>query len=243
MHRKLHRPRPSSPHSTPRTVVGYIRVSTQDQATRGASLETQAAKIRKWAENHGLTLAETYEDRGVSATKSDRPGLLAALDRVCRDKGVLVVYSLSRIARSVGDAERIAGQLEKTGADLVSLSEEINTTSATGKFLFRIIASVAALERDLVGERTSAALDHLRDQSRIYGEVPYGFSRDGGDLVPDPEHQVTLGLMRDLRRQGISYRAIADELNRQLRPSAKGGKWHAASVRRILARLDTRRAS
>jgi site-specific DNA recombinase len=116
----------------------YLRVSTAGQVTEGVSLEAQEARARRWAEN--------------------RPGLQAALTEVCRTKGALVVYSLSRLARSTKDAISIAERLERAGADLVSLSEKIDTTSAAGKMLFRMLAVLAEFERDLISERTWGAM-------------------------------------------------------------------------------------
>lgn len=79
----------------------YTRVSTMEQATDGVSLDAQQAKAVKWAEANGYTVAGTFTDAGISGSRMrNRPGLQAALDAVCKAKGALVVYSLSRMARS-----------------------------------------------------------------------------------------------------------------------------------------------
>src|SRR4051794_2919472 len=112
-------------------VIGYVRVSTEDQATEGVSLDAQRARIESWCALHGATLRDVHVDAGLSGKRADnRPALRAALDSVCAAKGVLVVYSLSRLARSTKDTLTIAERLERAGADLVSLSEKIDTTSA-----------------------------------------------------------------------------------------------------------------
>src|SRR4051812_9422716 len=114
--------------------VGYCRVSTEDQAVEGVSLEAQAARIRAWCAANGVELAGSYTDAGLSGKRADnRVALQMALEVVCQARGVLVVYSLSRLARSTRDTLAIADRLERAGADLVSLSEKIDTTSAAGK--------------------------------------------------------------------------------------------------------------
>ena len=85
-------------------VVGYCRVSTVDQATEGVSLAAQRARIEAWCTAHDHELVTVHEDRGLSGGRLDnRAGLLAALDDVCQRRGVLAVYSLSRMARSTRD--------------------------------------------------------------------------------------------------------------------------------------------
>src|SRR6185295_927090 len=106
----------------------------------------------------------------------NRPALQAALEAACRGKAALVVYSLSRLARSTRDAIGMSERLHKAGADLVSLSERIDTTTAAGKMVFRMLAVLAEFERDQIAERTKGALSHMRNQGkRISGKIPYGY--------------------------------------------------------------------
>ena len=112
--------------------VGYTRVSSPGQAQDGVSLDAQQAKIKAWSLAHGYELTTVHVDAGLSGGRADnRPALQAALSEACREKAVLVVYSLSRLARSTTDAIAISERLAKSGADLVSLSERIDTTSAS----------------------------------------------------------------------------------------------------------------
>ena len=105
--------------------VGYIRVSTTRQAVDGVSLEAQRAKIEAWCTVNDFELSDVFVDAGISGKRADnRTGLQDALQAACKARGAaLVVYSLSRLARSTKDAIAIAERLEKAGADLVSLSE------------------------------------------------------------------------------------------------------------------------
>src|SRR5690349_10651862 len=110
----------------------YVRVSTTIQALEGVSLDAQEAKARAWAITNGYGVGDVFSDAGISGKRAaNRPGLQSALRQVCAARGnVLVVYSLSRLARSTKDAISIAERLDKAGADLVSLTERIDTTSA-----------------------------------------------------------------------------------------------------------------
>lgn len=120
--------------------VGYLRVSTTKQAVDGVSLAAQQEKIKAWAGLNEASLEDSYEDAGISGKGMEqRPGLAAAIEHACRRKAVLVVYSLSRLARSTRDTLAIADRLERAGADLVSLTERIDTTSAAGKMVFRLL--------------------------------------------------------------------------------------------------------
>ena len=101
-------------------------------------------------------LVAVHVDAGLSGAKAhNRPALQAALTDACKHKAALVVYSLSRLARSTKDAIAISERLHKAGADLVSLSEKIDTTSAAGKMVFRMLAVLAEFERDIISERTA----------------------------------------------------------------------------------------
>src|SRR3954469_6084624 len=169
--------------------VAYIRVSTTFQVDDGVSLDAQRARIAAWCGSNDADLAEgdVFVDAGLSGKRADnRPALGRALAAVCGAPGsVLVVYSLSRLARSVRDTLAIAERLEKAGADLVSLSERIDTTSASGKMVFRLLAVLNEFERDLVSERTRAAVAHKRGRGERTGQVPYGrdLGPDGRSLV------------------------------------------------------------
>ena len=232
--------------------TGYIRVSTTSQATEGVSPDAQRAAITRWCDSNGVVLepgsvfvegegADKKSSKGLSGGRADnRPKLQAALDRVCETSGVLVVYSLSRLARSVKDTLAIAERLDKAGADLVSLSEKIDTTSASGRMMFRMLAVLAEFERDLISERTSTALTHKRGKGERIGQIPYGKSlgQDGLTLVANPEEEAALAVMVELAGRGSSLRSIARELDaRRYRPKGGGERWSHSAVGGILDRV------
>ena len=218
--------------------TGYVRVSTGKQAEEGVSLEAQEARIRAWCQAQGHELAATEVDAGLSGGRADnRPALQAALAAVCAAKGVLVVYSLSRLARSTRDALDIAERLHDAGANLVSLSESIDTTTAMGRFFFTVLAALAALERDLISERTSMAMRHIAANGGYTGgEAPYGWKRTTENVNRrDADEQRVISMIRKLHDGGQNAPSIARTLNGAFVP-CRGSAWHAKTVSRIIAK-------
>jgi len=194
--------------------VGYIRVSTAGQAEEGVSLEAQEARIQAWCALYGHELVAVHMDALSGGRADNRPALQACLDEACKNMAVLVVYSLSRLARSTKDAILISERLGKAGADLASLSENIDTTSAAGKMMFRMLAVLAEFERDQIKERTCVALQHKKAKGERVGNLPYGYrlAADGVHLEEDGAEQETIRVIQSLRASGLSLRAIQDEL-------------------------------
>jgi len=223
------------------TAIGYIRVSTSGQVDDGVSLDAQRERIAAYCVANDLELADVLVDAGISGKRADnRQQLQAALDKACSSKSVLIVYSLSRLARSTKDTIEIAERLDRAGADLVSLSEKIDTTTAAGKMVFRMLAVLAEFERDLVSERTTAAMAYKRQRGELVGSIPFGFDLDddGVTLVPNDTEQLVLELISDLRNDGYSLRAIAAELDRRNISTKTGqGTWQHTTIQRIIQRV------
>lgn len=215
--------------------IGYIRVSTSIQAKDGVSLEAQEAKIRAWADLNGCEVGGIHIDAGLSGKRADnRPALQKALAD-CARGDVLVVYSLSRLARSTRDTIEIAELLHKKGVDLVSLSEKIDTTTAAGTMVFRMLAVLSEFERDQVSERTKMALGHKKAQGERVGSVPYGYRLDGksGKLAPEPQERAAIDHASTLKGQGLSYREIAAALV-SAGHKPRGKAWHPQTVKNIV---------
>jgi DNA invertase Pin-like site-specific DNA recombinase len=220
--------------------IGYVRVSTEGQAHDGVSLDAQQNRIAAWCSANEYQLLDVHIDAGLSGGRADnRPALQKALTAACNQKAALIVYSLSRLARSTRDAIAISDRLANAGADLVSLSERIDTTTATGKMVFRMLAVLAEFERDQVSERTTVALAHLRNQGkRISRWIPFGFdlAQDGETLLPNQLEQEAIQLMQDLQDGGHSLRQIAAILAERNIDSKTGRPWTAEAIRGILRR-------
>lgn len=214
--------------------IGYIRVSTDGQAQEGISLEAQEAKIRAWADLNGYSDVVIFRDAGISGKRADnRPGLMAAISATERGDA-LVVFSLSRLSRSVIDTLTISKDLEGKGVDLVSISDRIDTTTAAGKLFFTISAAFNQHFRDTISDHTKSALDQKRaKREKTGGKLPFGFDldTDGKTLVPNAAEQEALSIMRELRGAGMSYRKIGAELTARGIGTKGGGIWQAMTIR------------
>ena len=216
------------------TAIGYIRVSTDGQAQDGVSLDAQRSKIEAWCSLNDYELAAVHVDAGISGKNCNRPGLQDALAD-CRKGSALVVYSLSRLSRSVRDTMDIGDKLAKVGADLVSLSEKIDTTSASGKMVFRLLAVMNEFERDQISERTKSALQHKKAKGERVGSVAYGYrlDSDGVTLIEDEDEQLVIAAVHGYRDAGVSLRTIVTRLDEQGYRSRSGKPLQLTQVARI----------
>lgn len=221
--------------------IGYIRVSTVGQAVEGVSLEAQRDKIAAWCTANDAELCQVFVDAGISGKRSkNRPQLQSALDLACKAGNVLVVYSLSRLARSTKDTIGISERIDKSGADLVSINEKLDTTTAAGKMMFRLLAVLAEFESDLISERTRGGLAFKRSQGkRVSRKIPYGFklASDGDTLLPDDGEQEVLSMIRDLRNDGMTHRDIAAELAaRGIKTKEGKSTWQHGMIGKLISR-------
>jgi site-specific DNA recombinase len=214
--------------------IGYVRVSKDDQEL---GPEAQRAELARWCEHNGADLVAVHEDLGVSggAELDKRPALLAAVDALERG-AVLLVAKRDRLARDPMVAAMVERLAERKGASVVSTAGEGNGDTPSDVLMRRMVDAFAEYERLVIKARTRAALAVKRARGEAYGETPFGYCREGDRLVADTEAQEAIGLILELRADGMSYRAIAAELVRRGVPTAKGGAWAAKTVRSITLR-------
>ncbi len=228
-----------------RATVGYVRVSTEEQATEGVSLDAQEARIAAYGAAMGWAVSEIVRDAGCSAKSLQRPGIAELLDRMRRREiERIIVVKLDRLTRSVVDLAKLLEIAEKRDVAIVSLSERIDTGSAMGRLMLNFMSCVSQWEREAIGERTAAALAHKRSQRQAYcGFVPFGFRREGDRLMEDTVEQAALADMRRMRSEGATLRAIAAMLHeRNVRPH-HGKAWHPSSIAAILGSKMTAETS
>ena len=196
-------------------VIAYCRVSTDEQASSGVSLQAQESKLRAYALAMDLELVRVESDAGVSAKTLDRPALQRALASLSADEAdALVVVKLDRLTRSVRDLADLLEQYFSADHGLISLGESVDTRTAAGRLVLNVMTSVAQWEREAIGERTSNALQHMKAQGKRVGAIPYGYTlaEDGVSLVPQPDEQQTITQARRLRAMGASLRVTASVL-------------------------------
>jgi DNA invertase Pin-like site-specific DNA recombinase len=214
-------------------VIGYVRVSTDEQAVSGLGLADQKAVIAGEAERRGWDSVTYLADEGYSAKTLGRPAIAEALDLLHRgEASVLVVSKLDRLSRSLLDFASLLERANREGWQLVVLDLNVDTTTASGQLVAHVMGAFAEYERRLIGQRTAAALAQKKAQGARLGRP-----------VRLPK-QVMERIVSE-RNDGASLRAIAAGLMRDGVPTAMGGSlWQAGTVAGVLksAALDAEAA-
>ena len=233
--------------SRPERVASYARVSTEEQADEGTSLDSQVERCRLRAESEGWVLVGEFVDRGVSGALASRP----ELDRVMRlvEDGAIervVITKLDRIARSLRNLLDLLDTFEKHSVVLVALDDPLDPSTASGRAMVHLRGVFAELERQLIRERTvEGKLRRIAEGCWMGGEPPYGYRAvqkpdgPGKVLEIDPEEAAVVRLAYNMIvHDGCSTGEVALELRRlggRPRRSAEWSHWH---VRRLF--LDAR---
>lgn len=216
--------------------IGYVRVSTESQAVDGVSLQAQREKIAAFCALYEYELVAIVEDAGASAKTLERDGLREALQRIeSGEAGALVVAKLDRLTRSVSD---LATLIEKYFGrfSLVSVGEQIDTATAAGRLVLNVLMSVAQWEREAIGERTKAAMQHKKAQGQRVGSVPYGYllAEDSVTLKENAEEQAIIRAVLEFHAAGLSRCKIAAQLTSHGYKPRGGGLWHHQTIKNIL---------
>ena len=207
-------------------VIGYVRVSTDQQVDSGAGLASQKAAIIAECERHGWHLAELIADGGISGKTLNRPGLQKALEMLNKgDADVLMAAKLDRLSRSVKDVCQVGDMAQHYGWNLSLLDARLDTTTPHGRAQLSMMATFAQLERELIAQRTREGLAEKKAQGVVLG---------ARQMIEEN----TKELMLNLRASGMGMIAIAKELNARNVPTAKGGSWHGSTVRVVLQRRE-----
>jgi len=221
---------------TPRLrVKGYVRVSTKKQ---DISPEMQAAKIQAYCELNDLELVDITEERRSAKDIKHRREFRRVLSDILTDKAdSLVIYKLDRAFRSTRDALDTAEILNKQGKGLHSITEKLDTTSAMGEFIFTLLASLAQMERRLIGERTQAAMQQKKSNGeKVSREAPFGYRHEGKFVVEDEKEQSCIMEAQRLREEDPkkSLRNVARELAASGYRNRQGKTFHPECVKAML---------
>jgi DNA invertase Pin-like site-specific DNA recombinase len=220
--------------------IGYIRVSSEEQADSGLGLVAQREKIHAYCTLKGLELAEVFEDAGVSGGKplDRRPAGAKLLATAKKTKAVVIVAKLDRLFRSVADAAAVIDEFDKKGIQLVAIAESFDMTSPYGRAMAQMASVFAELERAMIRERTKSAMHVKRSRGeRISRHAPYGWDfGPGGRLVENAGEQEVRAAMKTMRASGLSYRSITEKLNFDGIKPKRGARWAVSSVQGVLGR-------
>jgi site-specific DNA recombinase len=220
-------------------LVGYIRVSTQDQA-ENTSLADQRKKIKSYCIAMGHELIEVFEEVGSGKNTIDRPLFTQALEAVRYRADGIVAAKLDRVARNTRDVlELVEDVLQPEKKALILLDLQVDTSTPMGTLILTVMAAVATLERSVINQRTQGGRKSKAENGGYaYGAPRFGEKPNGNkELVEDSDEQVTIEVIRRHRRSGKSYGEVADYLNEQEYSTKRGGKWSSSTVFAICRRL------
>lgn len=223
----------------------YTRVSTEEQAASGFSLSAQKERLEAFCVSQGWEIAGRYIDEGVSAKDLNRPEFQRMMDEV--DKGdVILVYKLDRLTRSVRDLDDLLREFDTRGVLFRSVTEQFDTTTATGRLFIRMVAEMAQWERETIAERSAFGKQKKAASGEWGGgTTPLGYmgvpsertkaGRSLLKLVPDPERAHFIPMIFEKYLSGQGIRAVALWLNHELGARTPlGCRFHAMTIRRIL---------
>lgn len=228
----------STPFSEEKKIAGiYIRVSTENQAREGFSLGEQEEKLRQLCKYKGFEIFKVYKDAGISAKDmKNRPAFQTMLEDMKNGLiNYIVAYKLDRVTRSVRDLEVLISTLEKYHCYLICDRDDVNISTANGRFFVRMLTVLSQLEIEIVSERTKFGLNGAIKAGHIPGKCPLGYYRDKDKtLKNDNSTKDVVVRIFEMYLEGKSYQTIVNILNKEkvLYPEVK--HWIDSSINRII---------
>ena len=195
----------------------YMRVSTEDQAREGFSLPEQKERLEAYCKFNNYKIVEYYTDAGISAkTGNHRPEYDRMLEDGKQGKiNMIIALKLDRITRSTRDWETLMDYLEKYNVNIAFVNDDINTTTANGKMVSRIMMSVSQNEIERTSERTIIGLEGAIKQGHIPARAPLGYKHIDKKLVSDPLTKDIVIRIYNLYFEGLTYNTIAKLFNKE----------------------------
>jgi len=218
-----------------RKIAGiYIRVSTEDQAREGFSLGEQEEKLRQLCDYKGYEIYKVYCDAGISAKDMEHRPKFQEMLQDMRDGRInyIVAYKLDRVTRSVRDLEELITQLEKHNTYLVCDRDDVNTSTANGRFFVRMLTVLSQLEIEIVSERTKFGMVGAIKSGHLPGVKPLGYKNDSTRrTIIDPATAPIIKRVFDLYLQGKTYLQIATIFNNE---NILNKKWRDCYIEKII---------
>ncbi len=213
----------------------YTRVSTEDQAKEGYSLDAQIKRLEAYCRSRGWTVTDNYRDEGFSGRNTDRP----EYQRMMKESDswdVLLVLKMDRIHRNSVNFTLMMDDLRSKGKEFTSMQEKFDTTTAMGRFVMDIVQRIAQLESEQIGERVKIGMERKArfGTGHLGSGHPYGYFYEDGMLKIDKDEAEVVKDIYLLYRRGMSMQKISDKLNSSNIAAKKGGKWNRQSVCKIL---------
>jgi site-specific DNA recombinase len=199
--------------SKPRVAI-YSRVSTEEQAKEGLSVEAQIDKCKSFCDAREWEIFKVYKDAGFSAGTLNRPALeLLLRDAQEKKFDIILVYKIDRFSRKLKDLITILEDLKTENINFTSVTEQIDTTSAMGEAFFQIIGVFAQLERGMVKERVQLSFDRKINLGEALYRAPFGYTYQNKKLVKHPQNAEKVKEIFEMWIAGISYKDICQKFN------------------------------
>lgn len=195
-------------------VAIYVRVSTQEQAKEGLSVDAQIDKCKSFCNARDWRVFQVYRDAGFSAGSLNRPALELMLRDAQENKfNIILVYKIDRFSRKLKDLIMILEDLKSKKINFTSVTEQIDTTSAMGEAFFQIIGVFAQLERGMVKERVELAFERKIKIGEVLFRAPFGYVYQNKKLVPDPKNATKIREIFEMWARDIDYKEISKKFN------------------------------
>lgn len=220
----------------PTRVALYTRVSTEDQAKEGFSLDAQLERLRYYAKAQGWHVAGEYVDEGHSGRTTKRPAYGRMMDEVA-SWDTLLVLKMDRIHRNSRNFMAMMDELRRRNKEFASVTESLDTSTAMGRFVMDIIQRIAQLESDQIGERTFVGMEQKAKQGggSLGKPAPFGYRYGAeGTLTPVPEEAAVVQALFQRFADGSGKQELADWLNRQGLQGRRGAAWGRQQVDHVL---------
>ena len=219
-----------------RKIAGvYIRVSTEDQAREGFSLGEQEEKLLQLCNFKELEVYKVYKDAGISAKDMEhRPQFQEMLQDMKEGKiNYIVAYKLDRITRSVRDLEELISVLEQYNCFLLCDRDDVNTSTANGRFFVRMLTVLSQLEIEIVSERTKFGLNGAIKSGHIPGQRPFGYTKsEDKKMIVDNATRPYVEKIFDMYLEGKSFQQIANYFKENNIYPKK--KWRDTTIQKII---------
>ena len=213
----------------------YARVSTEDQAKEGYSLDAQIKRLEAYCRVRNWEISGIYRDEGFSGRSSVRP----EYNRMFSESDnwdVLLVLKMDRIHRNSVNFTFMMDELRRKGKEFNSMQEKFDTTTAMGRFVMDIVQRIAQLESEQIGERVKVGMTRKAKFGTGYMGFghPFGYVYNNGTLKVIEFEATTVKNIFKMRSEGMSMHGIADALNNSFIFTKKGGRWSTQTISNIL---------
>ena len=213
----------------------YTRVSTEDQAKEGFSLDAQLDKLKSYCNARDWIIGGIYIDDGYSGRNVKRPAYIRMIEEMDKWDTILVI-KMDRIHRNSKNFMLMMEQLKKLGKEFVSMTESLDTSTAMGRFVMDIIQRIAQLESEQIGERVYIGMEQkARTNGGVLGfNIPYGYDYKEGKLTLNKSEANIIKDIFEMYRNKLSMKKIAENLNKNSIPTKLNKTWRSQTISLIL---------